>query len=226
MNKKKNHCQSKSLYISNHKICSMEEEFDMTELADEAVEELKEFMNTQTKFVEKEHEFFSTIFSWDNVCLHLNQIIPVELTHLHNLNNNVVKKLNEIKELFESGTLFRLKIINEEKEILSKLEEDVKHKKWVAVKKDIDLITGEEKEEIRLEEHEIKDLHSRFVELSDMMKKSKIESVLKDDSVDKKEKFVKQEEYYFLQIYKFIKSYEQIFKHLFEKEIILANKLN
>ena len=129
--------------------------------------------------------------------------------------------------MIESGRLHDLRIIKEEEQILRQLEGDIKHKDWRAVKKGIDLEKGVEKQVLRLEKRELKELHSKFIDLMKLMKKSKLISSIEEDltAAKEKEEYDKLEEYYFLQIYKFARAYERIFRHLWKKELILAKKV-
>lgn len=205
----------------------MGEEYEMEELADLAIGELRAFLDTELQLVQKEHKLHPKLLSWDYVIGHLDERIPENMTHLHDLNRKIADKLIEIRNLIESGRLHDLRILKEEKQILSQLEENVKHREWKAVRKDIDLETREEKQVLKLEKLELKDLHSKFINLMKLMKRSNLISTIEEDlTINKeKEKYVKVEEYYFLQIYKFVRAYERIFRHLWKKELILSRKV-
>lgn len=205
----------------------MNEKDEMEELADLAIEALRRFIDTEGQLVQEEHTLYSKLLSWDYIVWHLDERIPANMPHLHDLNGNIINKLIEIRDMVESGKLHELGIAREEKQILSHLEEDVKHREWKAVRKDIDLETKEEKQVLRLEKRELRELHSKFLDLMKLMKRSRLISAIEEDLTvaKEKEKYEKVEEYYFLQIYKFARAYERIFRHLWEKELVLARKV-
>lgn len=185
--------------------------------ADEAVKELRKFIDTEAQFVQKEHELSAKLTSWDYVMIHLNERIPENMVHLHQLNKDVSDKLLEIREFVESEISTELKILQEEQQLLQNLTKETRHRDWKLVKKAI--ITKEE-EALKLEEDELKELHTKFIELMKIMKRSKLIAAIEEDlTVSKeKEKYEKLEEYYFLQIYKFARAYERIFRDLWRKE--------
>ncbi len=201
----------------------MAEEYAMEEFADMAIAGLREFIDTESQLVQEEHELSSKLSSWDYIIGHLDERIPADMKHLHEFNGKISDKVLEIRELIEAGELNDLRIIKEEKQMLSKLEEDVKHREWKAVRKDIDVETDEERRALRLEKSELKALHSGFIDLMKLMKRSKLISAIEEDLTvaNDKEQYEKLEEYYFLQIYKFARAYERIFRHLWEKELVL-----
>lgn len=205
----------------------MTEEYEIEELADMAIDDLRAFLDTESQLVQDEHELHSRLLSWDYVIGHLDERIPENKTHLHELNGKIVDKLIEIRDLIESGKFHDLRIIKEENMILSKLKDNIKNREWKAVRRDIDLETREEKQVLRLEKPELKELHSKFIDLMKLMKRSKLISAIEEDwnIAKEKEEYDKVEEYYFLQIYKFARAYEQVFKHLLEKELILSRKV-
>ena len=205
----------------------MDEEYEMEELADKAIAELREFVDTELQLVQEEHELHSKLMSWDYVIGHLDERIPADMTDLHDLNRQIADKLIEIRDLIESGRLHDLRIIKEEEQILRQLGGDIKHKDWKAVKKGIDLEKGVEKQVLRLEKRELKELHSKFIDLMKLMKKSKLISSIEEDltAAKEKEEYDKLEEYYFLQIYKFARAYERILRHLWRKEMFLSRKI-
>jgi len=208
-------------------IVNMNEEYEMEELADLAIEELRAFLDTELQLIQEEHELHSKLLSWDYVIGHLDERIPENTTHLNDLNGKIAEKFIEIRDIIESGILYELRILKDEKQILSQLEEDVKHRGWKAVRNDIDLEIRGEKQVLRLEKGELKDLHSKFIDLMKLMKRSNLISAIEEDLTVAKEKeeYEKLEEYYFLQIYKFVRAYERIFRHLWEKELILSKKV-
>ncbi|MEK6984216.1 MAG: hypothetical protein AABX33_06600 [Nanoarchaeota archaeon] len=205
----------------------MNEEYEMEELADLAIEELREFIDTEKQLVQEEHEFLSKLQSCDYIIGHLDERIPDNMTYLHELNRNTAEKLVEIRELIESGTLNELRVLKEEEQILQQLRGNVEHRNWRAVRKNIDLQTREEEQIVRLEKRELRDLHSKFIDLMKLMKRSKLKSAMEENLTIKKEKdeYEKLEEYYFLQLYKFVRAYERIFRHLWRKDLVLSKKI-
>jgi|SRR3989338_6250401 len=203
------------------------DEYEMGELADMAIRELREFIDTEKQLVQEEHELLSKLQSCDYIIGHLDERIPSSMTHLHELNRNIAEKLVEIRELIESGTLNELRVLKEEEQILQQLRGDIEHGNWRAVRKDIDLETRDEEQIVRLEKRELRDLHSKFIDLMKLMKRSKLISAIEEDLTVPKEKeeYEKLEEYYFLQLYKFARAYERIFRHLWRKNLILSKKI-
>ncbi len=181
-------------------------EYMMEEVADEAINDLRAFIDTEQQFVKEEHDFEAKMQQWDLVIAHLDERIPPEEEHLHKLNTEVADKLVEIRNIIESEELADLKIVKEEKKLMSK-------HKWKVVKK-------LEKKALRLEKHELKKLHSEIIKLMKIIKKS--ESIAMDEEhltrSKQKHEYKKIEEYYFLQIYKFLRAYERIFRNLWKLE--------
>jgi len=204
----------------------MANNYEMEEFADQAVEELREFIDAESKLIQAEHEFFSKLYSWEYIIAHLNERIPPKMLHLHRLSGKITEKLIEIRDIVESGSLQDLSIVKEEKHLISQLEEDIRHKDWRAVKRGSDQETVEEEQVLRLELRELKELHSKFAALMSLMNKNKLMVAIKEDAAEFKDKseFLKLEEYYFMQIYKFVMAYESIFRHLVQKESMLAKK--
>ena len=57
------------------------------ELADMCVEDLREGINTESKFIQAEHELHMKLCSVDNAWGFLEEHIPKEDDHLHELNH-------------------------------------------------------------------------------------------------------------------------------------------
>lgn len=200
----------------------MTEQFE--EFADEAIKVLRSFIDTEKQVVTAEHELHEKLMAWENVWNHLAEICP-EGSDLDNLNNEILDKIVDIRDFIETETLQDLRIGREEEDLLKQLEKDVRHRNWRAVKRDIKAEKKEEKKIIRLHKDELKELHSKFLDLLILIK-TKVRPALKNLTTEnKKEDFEKIEEYYFLQIYKFISAYERIFRHLLKKERILLEEL-
>lgn len=206
----------------------MDEESEFEEFADMAINELREFINTEQQFVEEEHELHAKLLSWDYIILHLNEKIPENMTHLHRLIDEISDKLMEIRDLLESGRLHDLKLVQEEKPILAKLKAEAEHKNWRAVRMGVDLESKEEKRVLRLEKSELKELHHKFISLMKLMNRSNLIDAIGEDLSTPKQKnaYVDLVDYYFLQIYKFIRAYERIFRHLWRKESSIAREVH
>ncbi len=206
----------------------MPEEYEMEEFADMAIDELRDFIDTESQLVQQEHDLSSKLTSWDYIIGHLDERIPANMGHLHTLNGKIAEKLVGIRALIESDRMKDLSIVKEEKEILLKLEVDIKHRDWRAVRKDVKAEKKDEKKALRLEKHELRELHYLFIDLMKLMKRSKLIEAIEEDLTSAKGKmeYEKLEEYYFLQIYKFARAYERIFRHLWKKELVLARKIS
>ena len=193
---------------------------DFEERADEAVEELRAFIDTEQQTVKGNHDFHNKLLSWAAIFNRLYELCP-DGSDLEKLNFEVVDEISEITAVVDEGALQGLRIEKEDAALLGKLENDVQHREWRAVKHDIDKAKALEKEAIRLHKDEIKVLHKKFIGIMRMMKK-KLKPALEHLTAENKKKdFERQEEYYFLQMYKFTRAYERIFRHLWKKERIL-----
>ncbi|MAF50909.1 MAG: hypothetical protein CMH64_02355 [Nanoarchaeota archaeon] len=195
----------------------MEEGYEMEEFADQSIEAVQEFINLEGRLVKEKHALDMVIQHCGNMLFHLDERIPEHMSHLHDLNGEVTDKLVEIQTLLESGELEGLEIVSQEKEALEKLEKDGAHIKFKAIKEEVD---KEEKSFIDLNIGELKNLHSRFLELTKLMEKDNIVKAINQDLANQKEKeeYEELEEYYFLQIYKVLKAYEKIFGDLLRQE--------
>ena len=202
----------------------MAEKFEWEEIADMAVEDLRAFVNTEERFVEEEHDLIDKLFAWDSIICHIEERLPDD-SELHTLNLGISEKLIEIRDLLEQGPLHSIRIRKEEQHLLAKLREDVNHRDWRAVKKDISGEEAEEEKIIRLEAAELKLLQKKFTELL-ALAEAELKHLKKHVLHEKqKEDFEKKEEYYYLQIFKFARAYEAIFRHLLEKEELLLREL-
>lgn len=200
--------------------------FEWEELADMAIEETESFIDAEGGFVSQEHILLERLISWDHIFAHLDERIPEEASHLHELSGEVARRLVEIGKMVESCMLKDLEILAEEKEVLTRLQTDAKHKKWRAVKRDLRQEAADERKVIRLELRELKKLHSKFRGLKRVMDRHALIAAINADLTDpkQKEEYQRLEEYYFWKIYKFIRIYEDVFKHLLEKEMELFSK--
>jgi hypothetical protein len=196
--------------------------FDIEEHADIVLEQMREFLDLENQFIVQSHDLRERLASMELVLGHIDENIPESMTHVHELNAEIVEKLLAICSLLDSETYKDLKIEREEEHILKHLSDDVKHKEWKAVKKDIRAEEKKEKKALRLQHHELRELHSRFGEITSLMEETS--DAFEKDRAEAKQKhdYEKKEEYYLLQIYKLVLSYEKIFMHLWQKEIRLV----
>ena len=204
-------------------LSDMTKEYDWEETADGIIEDLHAFIDTESRFVEGEHELHEKLVFIDYVTAHLNERIP-EDSSLHDLNQDIINRVLEMRELIEESSLHDLSIMKEEKHLLQHLEDDVKHRDWAAVKKSE---LKDEKKAIRLELHELKEIHKGFNDIMDLLQKSSVKSAIDKDLTDPKQKhdYEQQAHYYFVQIHRFASTYERIFRHLIEKEKQLFKRI-
>ena len=215
----------------------MVEEYEWEELADMAIEDIREFIDTEQRFVEGEHELVAKLYSWDYIIKHLEERIPPNMTHLHRLTRKISLKLIEIRDIVESGGYKDTIIEQEEEDLINKLEEEVGHRNWKARRKKprwrqyirnfLLIISRKQGKVLRLELHELKELHSKFQALAKLMRRKKVSSEINKDLTSPKQKkeYLDLVEYYFVQIYKFAIAYQRIFSHLWQKERILSAKV-
>lgn len=198
----------------------------MEEHADIVINDFKEFIDLESKLIKKEHHFHTQLQSVDLIIGHLDERISEDAKHLHELNGQITDKLVEINKLVESDAMKDLSIVNEEKSVLKKLELDVDHKDWKAVKKDVSAELEDEKSSVNLGVFELHNLYVHFTELKNLIKKKTLIHAIKNDDLSHKEKkeYEHLEEHYFMQIYKFVSLYQHVFKHLLKKETHLWNK--
>lgn len=240
----------------------MDEGHELEEVADWAVEESRLFIDAEQQFINMEHDLLSALLGWHNIIGHLDERIPEDMHHLHQLNGEIAEIINKITELVDRGRLRELNILKEEERLLEHLPKEVEHRDWKSVRRKsklkiffgyfLFLIGKKQIKVLRLQEHELKNLHSNFLDLMKIMKRGKLISAIEEDltvSIEedlprqldlpmpieesspvpkqkrKYEELEKLEEYYFLQIYKFVRAYERIFRHLWRKELILSRRL-
>jgi hypothetical protein len=184
----------------------MAKEYEWQDHADLVIGSLHVDIHLKDQFVKREHDLVSKLASLVYVIDHITERIPKEMKNLHNLNSEIEDKIMDIKALVESDRLKDLKIEEEE-------TEDINNKNWRAVKK-------EGKGFIKLKHGELKELHSKFIDLMKLMKRKKLVKAIEYDAAGEKEKekYEKLEEYYFLQIYRLMRAYEKIFRELWKKE--------
>ncbi len=202
----------------------MTKEYDWEDVADSLIEDLHAFVDTESRFVQEEHELHEKLVFIDNIFAHLDERITEDQDHLHVLNQAIIDKVLEMRELIETSSLHELSLVKEEQHLLQHLEDDVKHRDWAAIKTPA---LKDEKKALRLELHELKGIHSGFKDIIDLLQKSKVKQAIDADISNPKQKedYEQQAHYYFVQIHRFASTYERIFRHLIEKEKILFKKL-
>jgi len=219
----------------------MVEEYEWEEIADMAIEDLRDFVDTEQRFVKGDHELVAKLYSWDYIIEHLEERIPPNMTHLHRLTRKISLKLIEIRDIVQSGGYKDIIIEQEEEDLINKLEEEVGHRNWKArrnkprwrqykrqyIRNFILIISRKQGKVLRLELHELKELHSKFQSLAKLMRRKKVSSEINKDltTPKQKEQYENLLDYYFVQIYKFAITYQRIFSHLWQKERILSEKL-
>jgi len=204
----------------------MKGEEHLEELADNAVDRLRDHIDTEQQEIKEKHELHEKLLAWDHIFTHNCAKIPPELNHLHELNDHIHTKIEQIRQLIESDMMRDLTFLTEEENIMATLNEDIKHRDWRACRKDIDLETQKVKEDVNLEKEELKELHTKFIDLMKLMEHSVLLNAIKQDLsiLKQKHEYEKLEEYYFLQVYKFANAYEAIFRHLWKKKMHLSDE--
>lgn len=191
----------------------MDEEYEFQEFADMAIAEITEFVNVEQQFIEQEHKLIESISGFEYVLMHLDERIPSDMKEIHTLHTDITNKLIEIRDLVESDRLKDLRLEKEEEAILQRLREDVAHRDWRAVKSDLKAEKEEEEKVLRLEIVELRELHSKFMDLMKLIKRGNISAA--DEEI----------QHYFMQISTFANAYERIFRQLWKKENILYGKI-
>ena len=192
----------------------MTEEYEWKDFADDAVQEIEGFIDTESQFIKAEHRLLSSLLSIDYIFAHLDEIIPDEHPKLHEVMAEISNILAEIKNLIESDESRDLKFEQEEKKLLDIFEYDLQHKNWRAVRRIKDAEEKLEIDAVRLREEELKQFHSIFENIKKLISKINL------DEVDEKIR------HYLKKLIKILRAYERIFWHLLRKEIILERKLS
>ena len=138
------------------------------EFADAGIDELrkgldqkKSFLATEKEFVKAEHDLLAKIHSITYVLMHIDEQTPVG-SPSDTLSEELIELLTPLQEDLESGRVEELRIVQEEEATIEKLEEDIEHKKWRAVKKDKRRLEHEEAQALRVEKRELAVLHKTF----------------------------------------------------------------
>lgn len=203
------------------------EEYEWEEMADMAIIELREFISTEQQLVQEGHSLMDKLNSWDYLFAHLDERIPEKSTTLHALSGEIMQQLVSIRTFAEAELNAELTIIKEEEATLKKLEKGRAHREWQIVKSAISEEIKEEEKSVRLTKEEIKTLHSMFIDLMKIIKRSAA-ITLKDEHITQqkdKEEFAQIELHYYAEIYKFSRAYERILRQLWEKERALLGEI-
>ncbi len=181
--------------------------------AKKVISDLNEFVDLENQFIKKEHELKTIIISMDSIILHLDDIIPNNAQLAQELNNNISGKLKKIVLSIEQEEQKEVYFENEEAELITKLEKDLAHRDWKAIRRDVALEEQDEKSILRLEEEELRELNRHFKELAELIQKS-LPSLTQDAELKKSME-------YFNHLYRVATAYEKIFKDLWVKESVL-----
>ena len=200
-------------------------DYEMEDFADQAVDELREFIDTEKQLILHEHSFIDKLNAWDVVIMHFDERVPKEARALHDLTQVISLRLNAIRDLVNSDRLKHVRFVKEERKHQQRLAKDIKHRNWQAVKKDIAGERQEEQKELRLEVAELRNLRKLLLDLKTIMRRSKLILTHQASETQDKANYEQLEHYYLLQIYKFVWAYERIFYQLWQKEKGLLGKL-
>jgi len=204
----------------------MVEEYELEELADEAISELRTFIDIEKQIVKGEHDLVAKLDSWDYIIGHLDERIPPEASHLHALSNLITELLLRLRSFIKKDEFRDLRIMAENTHGEWQLEGELQQRDFKAARKSFLWITDRLSGHIKLREGDIKVVHSKFMFLMKLMKRSTWITAIEDDLTlpEEKEKCANLVQYYFLQIYKFAKAYERIFRNLWKEERVQSGK--
>lgn len=186
------------------------------EVPDWVIDNLRESLQTEEKFIEKEHELHYKLQSLATLIEHLNQNIA-EDSATYELLKEVEHSIWSIEEYIQEENLHEITFIKEEKEKIEAVEEELTHKNYQAVHKGVDEEYVPLEEHSRTEKHHLKELHNRFLTLTKESKRKKINEVFEKDKIDKNKNYKKIKQY-FIEIHKFSRIYQHILWHLWKKE--------
>ncbi|HLG23915.1 MAG TPA: hypothetical protein VI564_03225 [Candidatus Nanoarchaeia archaeon] len=203
----------------------MLKEYELEEVADLAIKEIRKFVNLERQIVKNGHDLFSRMDSLHLIIGHLDERMPSNWTKLHDLSGQISVLIINIMNSIKYGSLKGIEITRE-KEYLE-LSRKVRHRNWVAVRNSLKSEIEREESTTRLEIKQLKTLHGKFISLMRLMKAYLGELMSSQDfaSIIKKDRFVKLHHYYFTVLYKFARAYERIFRHLWRKERNVLGKL-
>ena len=157
---------------------------------------------------------------------HISELLPETAKYLLKLSENIAMTLLEIRERVESDNLKESRFEQESIFFKKRLQSDVKHRNWYAAKNDMTKEQHSQENALRLEIHELRFLHSRFLHLKKLMSQKSFRAAIDHDLIGKqKEEFEQIEHYYFLKLFQFCSTYEKIFRDLLQKEVKLSRQL-
>lgn len=175
--------------------------------ADFAIKNLKEFINVEKQFIQKEHQLSSQLIKMDDIISHLIDDNPDDTNDEMGIYLKIRDKIEKIMDLVESDRLKDLNFDKEEELFLQKIEEDLKNKNWRLVKRDIDSDIESEDSMLRLDIEEISIIYNEFKELV---------KIFDGSPGDAK---------YYTILMNFAKAYEKILLDLYEKEKVILQNL-
>lgn len=188
-------------------------DYEWKELADNTIQEIEEFIDTESQFIKIEHKLLSALLGLDHVFAHLDELTPRE-HDLHQFLGEISHLLSEIKDIIESDETKEIKFKQEEERILDILEYAEEHRNWILVRQIKDVEKSLESNVIRLEKEELRELHAKF---------KKIKRFIQNLDINKTDQKVR---YYLTKLIKILNAYERIFWHLLRKEQVIKKKLN
>lgn len=169
-----------------------------------AIENLREGINAERRFVIKAHNLSEKMNSIELIFGHMDISVSDTKKHFHQFLGPIIDNFLVIRSLIASYETEEIHII--QKEVV-----EAKKRQWRLVRK------LEEKETV-LEKQELIKLHDMFNKLFRLMDKHKLIKALEEDFSTKKEieKYEKAEHYYLSQIFKFVRAYERILGEMIE----------
>lgn len=191
---------------------------DNQQMADKAIQELKGFIDTEEKFIIKEHVLSEKLIQVKDIINHLLDINIEDTSPRKQLEFEMLAKLDEIIGYLESDRLRDINFEKEEEIALNKLEHDIKNKDWRLIKKDIKADIIAEDNILRLEVNEILNIYNMLHALIAVLNQSK----LKDAEENEQNK---KQIYYFSKLFKLTSAYMDIIKEMYDKEKILLDQV-
>jgi len=187
----------------------------LEESADGAILFLSECIKLEKRLVHEEHALEDVVMGLHNVMGHIEDLTPDGQPKLNSVTQKITQILWDLLELLNYGERAGLKLVKEQKSVITQLESDLQHRNWRAIEDDMP--------DNRLEIAHLKQMHNHFKELMKAIRRSHIKKVV-DDAIKNpkvKEEYEDQVHHYLVQIYRFARSYERIFRHLMKKERLL-----
>lgn len=180
---------------------------DLKVQADKAIAYLKQFIDVEKQFIQKEHDMASKLKRMLDILEHVINERPDDVSPEMGLDLEIREKIYDIIELIESDRLNDLNFDKEEELFLSKLKKDMRNMDWRLVKRDVTLDIDNQDNMLRCDINEIQETYTKFQELVAMLKESDYNDT------------------YFKELYNFAKSYEIILQDMLKKEQILLKQI-